>query len=246
MRPYRFLFAIAGLLSCGVGAQASPVNYAVTVNTSSLAGTMGSLDFNFDPGPLGSQAASAQITNITGGVLSGSPVLSGDATSSLPAIFSFDNGTAFNDVFQLYLFGPSLAFDVSLSGPALSAPDGSSLSGSVLAFSLFSDAAGTTPALTSNTLDGFAITFSDNLDGSTTVTNYTTGSVSAIQGTTSVTPEPAGWWLVSTGLLLGLACWKANGKRGALLQTSGLGGAGQRRCPPLPNIKQIGGRAFHP
>jgi hypothetical protein len=31
---------------------AAPITYDVTVNTSSITGTTGSLDFNFNPGPL--------------------------------------------------------------------------------------------------------------------------------------------------------------------------------------------------
>jgi hypothetical protein len=51
------------LLLCGISAVASagPIAYAVTVNTSSITGTAGSLDFSFNPGPLLSQAASLQI-----------------------------------------------------------------------------------------------------------------------------------------------------------------------------------------
>ena len=42
-------------------AAASPVTYDVTINTASIAGKSGSLDFNFNPGLLVSQAASLQI-----------------------------------------------------------------------------------------------------------------------------------------------------------------------------------------
>ena len=205
MFRHHLLLTVAGLLGCAAVCHASPIAYVVVVNTSSLGGTLGSVDFNLDPGPLGSQAASAQITGIAGGVASGSPFTSGDGSGTLQSTVNLDNGTAFNDVFQPFLFGPSVTFDLSLDGPALSAPDGISLSGSILAFSLFSDAAGTVPALTTDTLDGFGITFAVNLDGSTTVTNYTSGSVSVIGSAAGATPEPAAWWLVSTGLSLGLA-----------------------------------------
>ena len=53
-------------------APASPITYAVTVDTSSISGMAGSLDFNFNPGPLVTQAASLQLLNFTSdGTLAG-------------------------------------------------------------------------------------------------------------------------------------------------------------------------------
>jgi len=48
---------------------------------------------------------------------------------------------------------------------------------------MFSDPAGTMPTLTTNTIDGFASLINVNLDGTTTVTNY------SLQ--TTVVPVPA-------------------------------------------------------
>jgi len=53
MRP-RLIFVV-GLFCFIVTARANPIDETVTVDTSSLNGTMGSLDFNFNPGPLVSQ-----------------------------------------------------------------------------------------------------------------------------------------------------------------------------------------------
>ena len=101
-----------------------------------------------------------------------------------------------NDYFQGFKFGSSLKFDVSLFGPALSSPDGVSTSGSAFAFSMFSNSAGTIAALTTNTTDGFAFTIDVNLDGSTTLTDYSNQSnVSAPTGTV---PEPASVFLAGT------------------------------------------------
>jgi len=100
-------------------------------------------------------------------------------------------GPGFNDYFEGFTFGSTLSFDVSLYGPALSSPDGTSTSGSTFAFSMFSDAAGTTPTLTSDTTDGFAFTVAVNLDGTTTVTDYSSEtSVVAATGPVGVVPEP--------------------------------------------------------
>jgi hypothetical protein len=114
---------------------------------------------------------------------------------------TFDNGTAFNDYFDGFTYGSTISFDLSLFGPALSAPDGISTSGSTFAFSMFSDAAGTIPALTSDTIDGFAFTTDVNLDGTTTVNDFSS-ETSVVPETTggSVIPEPDTFVLLATGL----------------------------------------------
>jgi hypothetical protein len=72
-----------------------------TVDSSSISGTAaGSLDFEFNPGPLVTQSASAQILDFSSnGMLAGGPMLTGDVVGTLPATVTFDNGTAFNDYF---------------------------------------------------------------------------------------------------------------------------------------------------
>ena len=162
------------LLFCAVSAMAAPITYNVTVNTSSISGTMGSLDFNFNPGPLVTQFAQLQILNFTSnGTLAGAcPCGTGNVTGQLPSTLAFDNGTSFNDYFDNFTYGSTISFAVSLYGPALSTPDGMSTSGSTFAFSMFSDPAGTMPVLTSDTTNGFAFTIDVNLDGSTTVSNF--------------------------------------------------------------------------
>jgi len=210
MRRYRLLFC--ALLLCFAGSASADI-YDVTVNTSSIAGTAGSLDFNFNPGPLATQAASLQILNFSSnGTLAGSPALTGDGSGALPATLTFDNGTVYNDYFEGFRFGSILSFDVSLYGPALSSPDGVSTSGSAFAFSMFSDPAGTSPVLTSDTTDGFAYTVNVNLDGSTTQTNYSAQITAAPQ--TSVTPEPS-LLLVTTGLTIALVGLRLRRRRAA-------------------------------
>jgi len=190
-------FALIGPLffSLAGSATAEAITYDVTVNTSSISGTAGSLDFDFNPGPLVTQAASLQIQGFNSdGTLAGSPVLTGDVSGALPGTPTFDNGTGFNDYFEGFTYGNRISFDVSLYGPALSAPDGVSTSGSTFAVSMFSDASGTIPVLTTDTTDGFAFTVDVNLDGTTTVTSFS--SQTDIGAVTSAIPEPNSFCLV--------------------------------------------------
>jgi hypothetical protein len=181
-------------------ASAGPITYDVTVDASSISGTAGALDFQFNPGPLESQAASLQVLNFTSdGTLAGSPVLTGDVAGALPATLTFDNGTAFNDNFEGLTYGSTLSFQVSLDGPALSSPDGTSTSSSTFAFSMFSDAAGTIPTLTTNSAAGFAFTIDANLDGTTTVTNFS-AQTTAVPATIPAIPEPGSLSLMAAGL----------------------------------------------
>lgn len=183
-------FGIA-LASC---ASADVITYMITVNTASQTGDTGSLDFQFNPGALVTQSADLSILNFTSdGSLSG-PTPTGDVSGTLPGTVLFDNGSAFNDYFTAFTYGTTLTFDVLLSGPALSSPDGVSTSGSTFAFSMFSDAAGTLPVLTTDTTNGFAVTIDVNLDGSTSLTNSST------ETTSSIVPEPATLLLVPFAL----------------------------------------------
>jgi hypothetical protein len=190
---------VVALFCLTVAVLADPVVEAVSVDTSSLNGTAGSLDFNFNPGPLVSQSASLQILNFSSdGSLAGSPVMTGDVSGALPATLTFDNGAALNDYFEGFTFGNVLKFDVSLYGPALSSPDGTSTSGSSFAFSMFSDPFGSIPALTSDLVDGIALTVLANLDGSTSLTNFS--SETSVETAAGAVPEPSSF--IETLLLL--------------------------------------------
>ena len=197
------LFTIFILYAASL-ALADPITYDVIVNTSAISGTSGSLEFQFNPGGLDTQAASLQILNFTSdGTLAGSPAITGDVSGTLPGTLAFDNGAFFNDYFEGFTFGTTLAFNVSLYGPALSLPDGVSTSGSTFAFSMFSDAAGTIPALTTDTTNGFAFTTDVNLDGTTTVTN--SSAETTVQSASSTVPEPSSLVLIGTVMVLMVA-----------------------------------------
>jgi hypothetical protein len=203
MRQHIILGLSGVLYFCFVNAvMADPITYDVSVDTASLSGTTGSLDFNFNPGPFVSQSASLQILNFaTNGVFVPPPALTGDVTGTLPATLTFTNSTAFNDYFEAFTFGSSLSFRFSLYGPALSSPDGMSTSGSTFAFSMFSDASGTVPALTADTADGFAFTVNVNLDGSTSVNNFSSETAVGSSAPSAV-PEPCSLALLVTSMVL--------------------------------------------
>lgn len=119
----------------------------------------------------------------------------------MPSALTFYNLTSYNDYFEGFTYGSTLSFQVNLSGSALNSPDGVSLSGSSFAFSMFSDSGGTNPALTTNSGEGIATEIDVNLDGSTTVTNYS--GQTAVTTAISSVPEPSTFGVLA--LLLGFS-----------------------------------------
>ena len=179
-------------------ATAGTVTYSALINTASVAGTTGSLDFNFQTGPFGALPATVQVERFLGGLPSDLPERSGNVSGALPGTLALGNDGDYNDYFQTFAFGSLLSFDIVLSGPAvgMAAPG---TSGSTSSFSVFSDTGGTQPALSSNP-DGFALTADINADGTTTLRNYT-APVTPV----SATPENPTALLVLTGMVFALA-----------------------------------------
>jgi hypothetical protein len=177
--------------------QASTI-FLADVDTSSVAGTIGFLDFTFDPGPLITQSAFASISSFSSDGTLGTPVISGGVTGSLTSSITLNNDTAFNDYFIPFTFGDTLNFLVTLGGPALDSSDSTSTSGSTFSFSMFAGD-GSTPLLTSDSTDGFAFLLNVNLDGTTRLSNSSgQTSVSAVGASV---PEPTGALLLAAGLI---------------------------------------------
>jgi hypothetical protein len=202
MMNFNRRLALAVMLMCVPGPLfASAITYDVTVNTSSLLGTGGSFDLQFNPGPQPAQAADLQVLQFASdGTLLGPPALMGDVNGNLPGTLAFDDGAGFNDYFETLTYGKAIAFKVSLFGPALTSPDGTSTSGSAFGFSLFSDALGTVPVLTSDVPDGFALTVGVNLDGSTMATNFSQEATVVAETSATPVPEPTSLLLLASGL----------------------------------------------
>jgi len=179
--PRHLAFSVILLALGFMNSASADVIYNVVVNSSSIMGVAGSLDFNFNPGPLTTTPASLQIFNfVSDGSLTDCTAniqgfcATGDVIGQLSEIVTFDNGAGLNDYFDDFTFGSELSFSVRLYGTALSAQGGGATSGSLFALSIFSDTAGTTPVLTSDTADGFAMTIAINPDGSLTADNFST------------------------------------------------------------------------
>jgi hypothetical protein len=207
---YRFI--VISMLAVTANAD---VVYQISVNTSSITGTPGSVDINFNPGPSSTQAALVQISGFSsdGMLAENCPCGTGDVSGQLTGIVTIGNSTGFNDYFDGFLYGTILVFDVTFSGPAITTPDGTSTSGSSLVFSMFSDPAGTIPALTTDAVNGFALRTDLNPDGTVTLINFSPQIT--ITAPASPVPEPS--TLLSTLTMLALAVFVAHRRKSRLL-----------------------------
>ena len=187
------------LLSAGA-AWAEPVEFTFTLNTTSIAGTNGSLDFALNPGAGADQSLTALVSDfLTNGSYGGTQTLTGDATGG-PVItgnpLTLNATFADNDDLETFTYGDTLSFKVDLSGPALSAPDGLATSPYEFLFSTYSDALGTIPVLTSDP---------GGASGTITISPEAVIDAGAISPEQSVvaTPEPSMlWWLCGAIALL--------------------------------------------
>lgn len=178
------LFVIAAIMLASSSAFAS-FSYDITINTSSLATTAGSLDFQFNSGNNSQGAAVATISNFytNGSLLAAYPT--GDVTGTLPSTVAIGNTNGYNDYFQTKTFGSTVSFDLTLSGNP----------GSLFSFYVFSNTDGTLAALTNDATNGIAFTIETNQDGTATVIN------NSAETTVTPTPIPAAVYLLGSGLM---------------------------------------------
>ena len=110
---------IAGLLAIFSTTSALASTWYVDVDTSSLAGQTGWLDFQFNPGDAAAPPATVAITafSTTGGALLPSSTLTGDANGSLNNTTTLGNSQYFNDLLQAFTFGNKLSFSVNFDLP---------------------------------------------------------------------------------------------------------------------------------
>ena len=187
------LFALALFLTAGCALKADQF-LTVSVNTTTLNGTVGSLDFAFDSGALSSQPATVQVLNFTGAAFAGGRQTTGAVTGGPlgSAPITISNSTVYqsNDEFESVSFGYSLSFTLDFGGPAVNNPSGSSTSTSQFGFYTYADANGRIPILT-NDPTGLSGLVTINLNGS-----LSTSAVSPELTFAAPTPEPATFWLM--------------------------------------------------
>jgi hypothetical protein len=202
--------APALLLAAAAGsARAGSVTYNVSVNTSSLDGSSGYIDSQFNPGGSGALPATAAVSGFVtdGSLQSAAPLnsISGSVSGMLPATLTFSNNTIFNDYFEGLSFGNTINFALTLSGPAVG---NSGAVGSSFAFSLY-DGTGSTPLLTTDP-NGSVLTINVNADGTTSVETFpqspsdNTPVATATPVSTTV-PEPSTRLVSVTALAVGFA-----------------------------------------
>ena len=191
--------AVVGLL--GTVLLPADTVYNVSVSTAAYAGQSGYLDFQLGRGP-DSQSATVTVENFAGsGSLSASGTqTSGGVAGALPGPVTLTNSGAYNDYFQSYKFGSTLTYTLLFSGPAINAPNGTSVYGSPFAFGLYDSAMS---PLGANDGLGDALIIQISPRGSTTPTIYNNSVKVA-----AAVPEPATFGLTGSLALLGLIAFR--------------------------------------
>ena len=179
----------ATLLLAG-GAQANAISYEVSVDTSSLLGTDGYVDFQFNPGsPAPSDPGSAILTDFdTDGALTTAASPFGDVTGSFPGTVTINNTDVVNEYTPGIIYGSFFDVFVTLDVPVVS---GSAASGNTFTLDVedsnFNSLLGDFPAVEVDL---------DATTGNPTITNNSSGAADV-----APTPEPASLFLMATGVV---------------------------------------------
>ena len=188
--------ALALGLTLATGA-AKAATYSVNIDTSSIAGTTGSVDFQWNLGAVNSLLTASVASFSNGSMLTSAPVLlSGAFTGSLASGYSlnFDGASAFNYVYQDMTFGSSISFMLTLPDTAPAQSDPTSDSGFFVAVLDANQAS----ALTTTSADNQALAFTLQASSAPTFEAYT--SLATVASVSAV-PDPATLALMVSGLI---------------------------------------------
>jgi hypothetical protein len=197
----------AGVLFVAQSGSAATIEYYVDVNTASLVGNSSgpfSLDFQLNDGSgLGDANNTATINNFSfgSGNASGTPNLAGGASGDLSSAVNLTDGAPFNEFYQTFNAGNTLAFDVTLTlnSDAGQTPDS-------FAFAILDNNLYNLP--TTGVGDTFLMV---NLGPTPSVTTGLSTSP-AVTVSVAAVPEPGSLAWVSLGLMV-FGLWKRVGAR---------------------------------
>lgn len=183
-----------------VHATAEADSFNIKINTQTIAGTGGLLNFQFLPANIDAPPATIAINafSATNATL-GNAFAAGDVAGALPGAVIIKNTFQLNEVAQDFVYGGDLSFNVALTH------DGSS-GASSSEFSLYLLGLGQTPGefepLLTTDLDGKLLSIILNADGNSSYETFGIDS-SIVSITPDAIPEPATILLLSAGLTAG-------------------------------------------
>lgn len=194
-----------GLLGMLASFPALAVTWYVNVDTSSLVGQAGWLDFQFNPADASAPAASVTLTSFSStGLILSTATRSGDVAGSLDSTLMIGNSQFFNDFLQAFTFGTSMSFSVNIDMPI----PNSSGAGSAFSLSLYDSSYN---SLLADPNWGASLVINANDNGAMNVLAQT----APVSLSTSPVPEPQSALLWLSGL--GLVGWRLGKQTRVLL-----------------------------
>ena len=195
------VLGLSAALLLAAGAHADQINFEINVNTTSLSGQSGFLDFQLDTGGSGTwDPAIATLTNFTtDGTLTGALPDIGNllGSGSLPGTVSLNTGanSQFNEHTEGFTYGTFFDVFLNLTIPTVS---GTATAGN--SFTLNAQDSGFNNLLVNQILSSPVNLVEIDLDavtGAPIILNNSAGNFAVV----TFTPEPASWLFMATGLV---------------------------------------------